>query len=111
MSSTEKRAKLSYQIEKKPEGGFVALASDSKLPSLEASTREEIQNKIQAALVPFVQQIAPEADRIELEVLVRKPGASSFAELFDLSRPVSKPVIMLAAAFIVLFVILYVLFH
>jgi hypothetical protein len=39
---------FTYRIEPKPEGGFVAHASDPGVPPLEASTREELQQKIQA---------------------------------------------------------------
>ena len=38
---------FTYRIEAKPEGGFVAHASDSSLPPLEAPTRAELQQKIQ----------------------------------------------------------------
>jgi hypothetical protein len=41
-------AKLTYRIEPKPEGGFIARASDPTLPPLEAPTRTELQQKIQA---------------------------------------------------------------
>jgi hypothetical protein len=37
-----------YRIEPKPEGGFIAYASDPAVAPLEAPTREELQNKIQA---------------------------------------------------------------
>src|SRR5262249_24424314 len=36
------------RIEAKPEGGFIARASDPNVPPLEAPTREELQQKIQA---------------------------------------------------------------
>lgn len=39
---------FTYRIEAKPEGGFAAHASDPKLPPLEAPTRQELQQKIQA---------------------------------------------------------------
>src|SRR5437016_12404213 len=39
---------FTYRIEPKPEGGFIAHASDPTLPSLEATTREELHRKIQA---------------------------------------------------------------
>lgn len=39
-----------YRIEPKPEGGFIAHASDPSIPPLEAPTREELQQKIQAAI-------------------------------------------------------------
>jgi hypothetical protein len=40
--------KFTYKIEPKPEGGFIAHASDPTLPPLEAPTRLELQQKIQA---------------------------------------------------------------
>ena len=40
--------KFIYRIEPKPEGGFIAHASDPSLPPLEAPTRLELQQKIQA---------------------------------------------------------------
>ena len=39
---------FTYRIEPKPEGGFIARASDPTLPPLEAPTREELNQKIQA---------------------------------------------------------------
>lgn len=39
-----------YRIEPKPEGGFIARASDPNVPPLEAPTREELQQKIQATI-------------------------------------------------------------
>ena len=38
---------FTYRIEPKPEGGFVAHATDPTVPPLEAPTREELQRKIQ----------------------------------------------------------------
>ncbi|HKS75506.1 MAG TPA: hypothetical protein VJQ82_20015 [Terriglobales bacterium] len=38
---------FTYRIEAKPEGGFIARASDPSMPPLEAPTREELQQKIQ----------------------------------------------------------------
>jgi len=40
--------KFTYRIEPKPEGGFIAHATDPRVPPLEAATREELQRKIQA---------------------------------------------------------------
>ncbi len=39
---------FTYRIEAKPEGGFIAHATDPGLPPLEAPTRMELQQKIQA---------------------------------------------------------------
>jgi len=38
---------FAYKIEPKPEGGFIARATDPTVPPLEAPTREELQQKIQ----------------------------------------------------------------
>ncbi len=38
---------FTYRIEAKPQGGFIAYASDPSLPPLEAATRPELQQKIQ----------------------------------------------------------------
>ena len=38
--------RLPYKIEAKPEGGFIARATDPTVPPLEAATREELQKKI-----------------------------------------------------------------
>ena len=40
-----------YRIEPKPEGGFIARASDPSVPPLEAPTREELQQKIQQTIL------------------------------------------------------------
>ena len=40
-----------YRIEPKPEGGFIAHASDPNVAPLEAPTREELQQKIQATIM------------------------------------------------------------
>jgi hypothetical protein len=39
---------FTYRIEAKPQGGFIAHASDPSLPPIEAPTRQELQQKIQA---------------------------------------------------------------
>ena len=41
---------FAYKIEPKPEGGFIAHPSDPAVPPLEAPTREELQQKIQARI-------------------------------------------------------------
>src|SRR6266404_5267522 len=45
---------FTYRIEPKPEGGFIAHATDPSLPPLEAPTREELQQKIQANIAAAV---------------------------------------------------------
>jgi hypothetical protein len=43
-------SKYVYRIEPKPGGGFIARASDPSVSAIEASSREELQQKIQAAV-------------------------------------------------------------
>jgi hypothetical protein len=45
---------FTYRIEPKPEGGFIAHATDPSVPPLEAPTREELQQKIQANIATAV---------------------------------------------------------
>lgn len=45
---------FTYRIEPKPEGGFIARATDSAVPPIEAPTREELQQKIQANIATAV---------------------------------------------------------
>jgi len=40
-----------YRIEPKPEGGFIARASDPSVPAIEGATREEVQQQIQTKLM------------------------------------------------------------
>jgi hypothetical protein len=44
-------SKYVYRIEPKPEGGFIARASDANVPPLEAATREELRQKIQSTIL------------------------------------------------------------
>jgi hypothetical protein len=44
-------AKYVYRIEPKPEGGFIARATDPNVPPLEAATRDELQQKIQSTVL------------------------------------------------------------
>ncbi len=71
-----------YRIEPKPEGGFIARATDPTVPPLEAPTREELQQKIQAKLLAELGEqfpglkLAPlENKQVKWEVHIdRKPG-------------------------------------
>src|SRR5215471_15383935 len=45
---------FTYRIEPKPEGGFIAHATDPGVPPLEAPTREELQQKIQTNIAAAV---------------------------------------------------------
>jgi hypothetical protein len=50
---------FTYAIAPKPEGGFIAHASDPNLPALEAPTREELQQKIQATIMAGLSERFP----------------------------------------------------
>jgi hypothetical protein len=41
------KMKVTFRIEAKPGGGFIARSADPSVPSIEAPTREELQEKIQ----------------------------------------------------------------
>lgn len=47
-------ASLAYKIEPKPEGGFIARATDPAVPTLEAPTRQELQQKIRENMLNLV---------------------------------------------------------
>ena len=71
-----------YRIEPKPEGGFIARATDPSVPPLEAPTREELQQKIQAKILSELgekfrglKHPALENKQVKWEVHIdRKPG-------------------------------------
>ena len=50
---------FTYKIEPKPEGGFIAHATDPTVSPLEAQTREELQQKIQANIFAGLQAEFP----------------------------------------------------
>lgn len=76
--------KFVYRIEPKPEGGFIARATDPTVPPLEAPTREELQQKIQAKLLAALGESFPGLKlsdlpnkQVKWEIHIdRKPGTS-----------------------------------
>jgi hypothetical protein len=50
---------FTFRIEPKPGGGFIAHATDPSVPPLEAATREELQQKIQAQIRVALSQEFP----------------------------------------------------
>jgi hypothetical protein len=52
-------SKVVYRIAPKPEGGFIARAADPGTPPIEAPTREELQEKIRAAVAATLAQEFP----------------------------------------------------
>jgi hypothetical protein len=51
--------KYAYKIEPKPEGGFIARATDPTVPSIEGATREEVQHKIRETVFSGLSQAFP----------------------------------------------------
>jgi hypothetical protein len=54
-------AHISYRIEPKPDGGFVALSNDPGVEPVEGSTKEEVMHKIQAKVSAAIEQALPDA--------------------------------------------------
>ena len=88
-----------YRIEPKPEGGFIARATDPTVPPLEAPTREELQQKIQARLVGALGEAFPglklpplENKQVKFEVhLERKPGGGFAVHSEEQGTPTIEP--------------------
>jgi hypothetical protein len=88
-----------YRIEPKPEGGFVARATDPTMPTLEAPTREELQQKIQEKLVaelgerfPGLRLPALQNKQVKWEVHIdRKPGGGFAVHSDELGTAISDP--------------------
>ena len=51
--------KYAYKIEPKPEGGFIARATDPTVPAIEGATREEVQRKIRETIAAGLAQAFP----------------------------------------------------
>jgi len=72
--------RIPYKIEPKPEGGFVARAADPTVPALEAPTREELHQKIFAAIRAEFPQLNLGASsknvEVSLQVDAQKGGFS-----------------------------------
>ena len=73
--------RFAYRIEAKPEGGFMARASDPTAPTLEAATREELQQKIQEQVATALREspnsvtFPVQTNRAKFQVHIdRKPG-------------------------------------
>lgn len=85
---------FTYRVEPKPEGGFIAHASDPTLPPLEAATREELQQKIQANIAAGLSTIfpglkpSPESKELKLSFHIEhKPGGGFSIHSSDPNAP------------------------
>src|SRR3954470_25003516 len=52
-------SRIAYRIEKKPEGGFIARCSDLNVPPLEAASRFELEQQIQAKITAEMESQFP----------------------------------------------------
>jgi hypothetical protein len=87
-------SQFTYRIEPKPEGGFIAHASDPAVPALEASTRAELQQKIQANIAAALAaefpglKLPPQAGQVKFAFHVeRKPGGGFSIQSADPNTP------------------------
>ncbi len=76
---------FSYRIEPKPEGGFIARSNDPAVPPLEAPTREELQEKIQASMAAALAEAFPglkiplDNGKRKFEVHIERKAEGGFA--------------------------------
>ncbi|MBZ5718986.1 MAG: hypothetical protein LAO03_01255 [Acidobacteriia bacterium] len=61
MTTKTTTARFSYNIQAKPDGGFVATPTDPAMETLEGSTREEVEQKIQAKITEMISAQLPAA--------------------------------------------------
>jgi hypothetical protein len=79
-----KSTALSYVIEQKPDGGFIARPNDPAMEPLEGETKEEVQRKILAGLMPVSVQGTPASSLCY--VMERKPDGGFLARPIDSAR-------------------------
>lgn len=90
--------KFAYKIEAKPEGGFIARATDPEIPPIEGATREEVQQKIRATVAEGLAQAFPglkipvETGHAKLEFHVeRKPEGGFAVHSTEVGTPTMQP--------------------
>jgi len=90
--------KYAYKIEPKPEGGFIARATDPTVPSIEGATREEVQQKIRETVFSGLSQVFPglkiplETKNAKLEFHIdRKPEGGFSVHSTEVGPPSMAP--------------------
>ena len=89
--------KYVYRIEPRPGGGFIARATDPSVPPLDAATREELREKIQATVFAGLNDEFPglklplTADRKQFAFHVERNAQGGF-EIHTSSDPTASPV-------------------
>lgn len=75
---------FAYRIEPKPDGGFIARASDPSVPPLEAPTRQELTQKIQQNILSALSsefpasKLPPESQNVQMSFHVERTPAGGF---------------------------------
>ena len=90
--------KYAYKIEPKPEGGFIARATDPTVPPIEGATREEVQRKIRETVFAGLSQTFPglkipvQSKNAKLEFhLERKPQGGFAVHSTEVGSPTMTP--------------------
>ena len=84
-------SRIAYRIEQKPEGGFIARCSDPNMPPLEAASRFELEQQIQAKITAEMESQFPglkiHLDQSETKFIPieTKPDGSVFSASGDSS--------------------------
>jgi hypothetical protein len=90
--------KYAYKIEPKPEGGFIARATDPTVPPIEGATREEVERKIRETVFAGLSQAFPslkiplQTKNAKLEFhLERKPEGGFAVHSTEVGSPTMAP--------------------
>jgi hypothetical protein len=90
--------KYAYKIEPKPEGGFIARATDPTVPAIEGATREEVQRKIRETVFAGLSQAFPglkfplQTKNAKLEFHIeRKPEGGFAVHSTEVGSPTMAP--------------------
>jgi hypothetical protein len=69
------KTQVTYRIEPKPDGGFIARSTDPNVPSIEGTTREEVQQKMRARAFDTVLASVPAGLRVAFENQLKSDGS------------------------------------
>src|SRR5262249_46266820 len=90
--------KYAYKIEPKPEGGFIARATDPTVPPIEGATREEVQRRIRETVFSGLSQAFPgfkiplQTKNAKLEFHIdRKPEGGFAVHSTEVGSPTMTP--------------------
>jgi hypothetical protein len=84
--------KFVYRIESRPEGGFIARPNDPAIGTVEADTREELQQKIEARMNDVLKKQLDTFKFGRFDLLGNANTASQASEDLPPGEPVNGPV-------------------